>query len=335
MQLTEEIWIGVRCTGKKTVLAGGVLACLLSLSACGADDTVASYEKETYNTDLYRAELFAEDLCVTSQDVSVDGFSGDSTLHGAGLFNVTDRQVVYGQHLFDRLYPASTTKILTALVAIKNSNLDDVVTVSSTASASSFSWDASVAGIQTGDRLTMRDLLYGLMLPSGNDSAVAIAEYVGGTEEHFMEMVNAEAQNLLATGTHFVTPNGLHDENHYTTPYDLYLIFNECIQYEEFINIISAPSYTAQITGADGTVRSVTWEPTSFYARGEAALPTGANVIGGKTGYTGEAGNCLVLLDQAADGDYYISIVMGAQEKPLLYEDMTAMIDLIPAQQQE
>ena len=157
------------------------------------------------------------------------------------------------------------------MVAIKNSNLDDVVTVSSTASASSFSWDASVAGIQTGDRLTMRDLLYGLMLPSGNDSAVAIAEYVGGTEEHFMEMVNAEAQNLLATGTHFVTPNGLHDENHYTTPYDLYLIFNECIQYEEFINIISAPSYTAQITGADGTVRSVTWEPTSFYARGEAA----------------------------------------------------------------
>lgn len=325
----------MRCTGKKTVLAGGVLACLLSLSACGADDTVVSYEKETYNTDLYRAELFAEDLCVTSQDVSVDGFSGDSTLHGAGLFNVTDRQVVYGQHLFDRLYPASTTKILTALVAIKNSNLDDVVTVSSTASASSFSWDASVAGIQTGDRLTMRDLLYGLMLPSGNDSAVAIAEYVGGTEEHFMEMVNAEAQNLLATGTHFVTPNGLHDENHYTTPYDLYLIFNECIQYEEFINIISAPSYTAQITGADGTVRSVTWEPTSFYARGEAALPTGANVIGGKTGYTGEAGNCLVLLDQAADGDYYISIVMGAQEKPLLYEDMTAMIDLIPAQQQK
>ena len=88
--------------------------------------------------------------------------------------------------------------------------------------------------------------------------------------------------------------------------------------------------YPADYTGADGTVRSVTWEPTNFYARGEAALPTGATVIGGKTGYTGEAGNCLVLLDQAPDGDYYISIVMGAEDKPLLYEDMTAMIDQIP-----
>ena len=132
-----------------------------------------------------------------------------------------------------------------------------------------------------------------------------------------MEMVNEEAQSLMATGTHFVTPNGLHDEDHYTTAYDMYLIFNEAVKYDEFVEIISADSYTAQITGADGAVRSVTWEPTSFYARGAAALPTGATVIGGKTGYTGEAGNCLVLLDQAADGDYYISIVMGAEDKPL------------------
>ena len=117
-----------------------------------------------------------------------------------------------------------------------------------------------------GDLLTLRDLLYGLMLPSGNDSAVAIAEYVGGTEENFMEMVNEEAQNLMATGTHFVTPNGLHDEDHYTTAYDMYLIFNEAVKYDEFVDIISADSYTAQITGADGAVRSVTWEPTSFYA---------------------------------------------------------------------
>ncbi len=320
----------MKCTGKKLILAGGLSGVLLGLTGCGASNAVLSYEKENYNKNMYQAELFAEDLCVAGGDVSLDGFEGDSSLHAEGLFNVTDGEVIYGQDLFTRLYPASTTKILTALVAIKNSNLDDIVTVGSAGAASSFSWDASVAGLQTGDQLTMRDLLYGLMLPSGNDSAVAIAEYVAGTEEEFMEMVNEEAQSLMATGTHFVTPNGLHDENHYTTAYDLYLIFNESIKYDEFVDIISADSYTAQITGADGTVRSVTWEPTNFYARGEAALPTGATVIGGKTGYTGEAGNCLVLLDQATDGDYYISIVMGAEDKPLLYEDMTAMIDQIP-----
>lgn len=322
----------MKCTGKKIIAAGSILSVLLAVCGCGARElTVSSYEKEKYNKNVYQADLFAEDLCVTDQDVSLNGFQGDSTLHAEGLFNITDGTVVYGQDLFEKLYPASTTKILTALVAIENSDLEDEITVSSTAAATSFSWDASVCGIQTGDRLTMKDLLYGLLLASGNDNAVAIAEAVGGTEENFMKMVNEKAQELMATGTHFVTPNGLHDENHYTTAYDLYLIFNECIKHQEFVDIISSDSYTAQITGADGTVRSVTWEPTNFYARGEAALPTGAKVIGGKTGYTGEAGNCLVLLNQAEDGDYYISIVMGAQEKPLLYQDMTALIDQIPS----
>lgn len=321
----------MKCTGKKWTAVGSVMAVLVAVSGCGAQETVASYEKENYNKNVYQAELFAEDLCVTDTDVSLNGFEGDDTLHAEGLFNVTDGEVVYGRNLFEKLYPASTTKILTALVAIENSDMDQMVTVSSSAAATSFSWDASVCGIQTGDKLTMRDLLYGLLLASGNDNAVAIAEAVGGTEEKFMEMVNEKARELMATGTHFVTPNGLHDEEHYTTAYDLYLIFNECIKHQEFLDIISADSYTAQITGADGSVRSVTWQPTNFYAKGEAELPTGAKVIGGKTGYTEEAGNCLILLDKADDGDSYISIVMGAQEKPLLYQDMTDLIDQIPS----
>ena len=142
--------------------------------------------------------------------------------------------------------------------------------------------------------------------------------------------MNEQAQSLQATNTHFVSPNGLHDDDHYTTAYDLYLIFNECIKHEEFLNIISSSSYTADITGADGSVRQITWYPTSYYARGEAELPQGATVIGGKTGYTGEAGNCLILLDQDESGSNYISIVMGADSKPLLYEDMSAVINQIP-----
>ncbi len=112
----------MKCTGKKLILAGSLSAFLLGLTGCGADDAVLTYEKENYNKSLYEAELFAEDLCVTGGDVSLEGFEGDSSLHAAGLFNVTDGEVVYGQDLFTRLYPASTTKILTALVAIKNSS---------------------------------------------------------------------------------------------------------------------------------------------------------------------------------------------------------------------
>lgn len=83
-------------------------------------------------------------------------------------------------------------------------------------------------------------------------------------------MMNAEAKKLMATNSHFVNPSGLHDDNHYTTAYDLYLIFNECIKHDEFVKIINSSSYTAHITAADGTKRDVKWEPTNYYAKGEA-----------------------------------------------------------------
>ena len=124
--------------------------------------------------------------------------------------------------------------------------------------------------------------------------------------------------------------NGLHDENHYTTAYDLYLIFQACIQYEEFVDIISTKQYTVEIKGADGQTRRDNWEQTNFYATGEAALPQNALIVGGKTGTTKKAGNCLILLEKDSKDDPYISIVMGAGSKELLYQNMTALINGIP-----
>lgn len=320
----------MRCTGKFAAAFCAVLMGSILLTGCGTEPVVAKYESENYNNNLYEGHLYAEDLCVSSSDVSIDGFGGDSTLHAAALFDLDAQTVDYAYNIHERLYPASTTKILTALTAIMNCSMDEVVTVGKDGAASSFAIDASVCGLQEGDQLTMEALLNGLLLESGNDSAVAIAEYVGGSVENFVDMMNEQANSLLATNTHFVTPNGLHDDEHYTTAYDLYLIFNECIKHEEFVKIISASSYTAEITGADGTLRQDTWYPTNFYAKGEAEYPAGATVIGGKTGYTGEAGNCLILLDQDESGKSYISIVMGADSKPLLYDDMTAIINQIP-----
>lgn len=320
----------MRCIGKIAALFCTVLAGSFLFAGCGTEAVVAEYETENYNISLYEGHLYAENLCVSSSEVSMDGFSGDSSLHAAALFDLNNQRVDYAYNIHEKVYPASTTKILTALVAMNRCNMDDVVTIGTNGAASSFAIDASVCGLQEGDQLTMEALLNGLLLESGNDSAVAIAEYVGGSVEEFADLMNEQAEALMATNTHFTSPNGLHEDDHYTTAYDLYLIFNECIKHEEFINIISASSYTADITGADGTIRQAVWYPTSYYAKGEAELPYGATVIGGKTGYTGEAGNCLILLNQDETGNPYISIVMGAESKPLLYEDMSAIINQIP-----
>lgn len=321
----------MKCINKYITCICLVLGVGICLFGCGRNkDIVAEYEMTNYNISLYEGNLFSEDLCVSTDDISIDGFEEDSSLYASALFDVSDEKVVFADNIHERVYPASTTKILTALVTIENCSMDEIVTISNAAAAASFAADEQVCGLQEGDQITVEALLNGLLLHSGNDNAVAIAEYVGGDIEGFARLMNAKAKELMATNTHFVTPNGLHDDDHYTTAYDLYLIFNECIKHEEFVNIISASSYTADIIGADGSVRQLIWEPTSYYARGAAELPEGATVIGGKTGYTGEAGNCLVLLDEDSDGKQYISIVMGAEDKPLLYEDMTEIIDQIP-----
>ena len=320
----------MRCTGRWKRLFVLLPAAALTLTGCKAAPVVSEFETNVYNRNMYEGHLYAEDLCVSSTDVAMDGFYGDSSLHAEALFDVDDGQVAYGYHLHDRLYPASTTQILTALVAIERCSMDEIVTIGRSAAAASFDIEAQVCGLQEGDRLSMEALLSGLLLHSGNDNAVAIAEYVGGSIEGFADMMNEKARKLHATNTHFVTPNGLHNDDHYTTAYDLYLIFNECIRHEEFLNIIRSSYYTADITGADGSMRQITWYPTSYYARGEAELPYGASIVGGKTGYTGEAGNCLILLDEDETGKSYISIVMGADSKPLMYEDMSALINQIP-----
>lgn len=322
----------MKCIGRlKYVFMFSIISSIL-LTGCiiRPEPVISSYESENYNHSIYQGDLYTEQLCVSKEDVSIPSFNDDESLHAAALFNITDNTVEYANHIHDKLFPASTTKILTALVAMNTCDLDDIVTVSSAASASSFAADEQVCGLMEGDQLSLRALLYGMLLHSGNDNATAIAEYVGGDLDDFSEMMNAQAEKLLATNTNFITPNGLHDEDHYTTAYDLYLIFNECIKNEEFVDIISSSSYTAEITGVDGVTRQEIWEPTSYYARGVVSLPTGATVIGGKTGYTEQAGNCLILYDQDDQGKSYISIVMGADSKDLLYNDMSDIINEIP-----
>lgn len=289
---------------------------------------VEAYETLAYNTTVYQAELFATDLCVTNEEVEFESFYTNDDFPGALLFNLKEQEILYAEHVHERLYPASTTKLMTTYLALKYGKLSDMVTVSK--KAVDVPSDSSKAYLEVGDQLTLEDLLYSLMLPSGNDSAIAVAEHISGTTEEFVQLMNEEVQKIGATNTHFMNPHGYHDDEHYTTAYDLYLILNECIKYDEFVELISATKRAAVITEADGTQRNVTWSQSNKFVNGSRDIPKGVTIIGGKTGTTYEAGYCLVLYGKDSAGTPYISVIMGSTSSRNLYDNMYFLWAAIP-----
>ena len=269
---------------------------------------------------------FSENLCV-AEDTEIGMDTTDSFVaEGAGTFNLATNTVVYQKNIYEKLYPASTTKILTAYIALTYcADLNENVTVSEYAATQAS--DSSVCGVKAGDVITMRDLLYGLMLRSGNDAAIAIAEHISGDVDSFAELMNQEAAKLGAVQSHFVNPNGLPDANHYTSVYDLYLIFNEAVKNDTFLEIISTKSYDVTYLDAQGNTITHTWENTNQYLSGHYRTPEGFEIIGGKTGTTGEAGYCLVLYSKNAAGQPIISIVLKADGKSNLYLLMNEMLE--------
>lgn len=312
--------------------AGLILAAALLLGGCQAAGNAEAGEPAARVDAFYaslnddaRADTFAQELCVvTGAEPQPDGATD---AEAAAVFSVDGHEVLVQKHAFERLYPASITKIMTALVALKYGNLQDTVTVGDEAVITEAG--ASLCHIKPGDTLTMEQLLYGLMLPSGNDAGAAIAVHMAGSVEAFSEMMNEEARALGATDTHFVNPHGLHDEQHYTTAYDLYLIFKEAMEYPEFLKIIGTTSYTAQYTDGTGAPKTQEWKNSNKYLTGDTPVPEGLTVLGGKTGTTKAAGYCLILASEDTDGERYISVVLKAESRNNLYGDMTNIIQNI------
>ncbi len=300
----------------------------MMLEGCSAEKQQISYasiyETTEFNQNIYRGDFFAQNLCVTSQDIPLEAYQGYPEAHAAGLFDLNQRKVLYADRIHQRLFPASTTKVLTAYVALKYGNMDDIVTVSE--NAVTFDDDASLCWLQAGDQVSLYDLICGLTLASGNDAGVAIAEHLFGSEEAFAQKMNEEAWALGATNSHFTNAHGLHDENHYTTAYDLYLFFNAAILDQRYLDILAMKSYTGTLIGADGVVRNIEWRASNFYSSGAAAAPEGIRVLGGKTGTTDQAGNCVILYDEDLSGNPYISVLMGASDKAMLYDNMSQLL---------
>lgn len=218
----------------------------------------------------------------------------------ACLMNAVTGEVVFEKNSGERLPMASTTKIMTLLAALKKTSQDEVVTVSAAAAAT----EGSSAYIETGMRITMEALEYGLMLNSGNDAAVAIAEYISGDCGSFADEMNKLAKEIGAENTQFMNPNGLDQEGHYTTAYDLALITRYAMRDESFRRIVSAKIYTAGFVRADGT------EGSMEYINHNKLLGTLEGCTGVKTGYTKADGRCLVSAAQR-DGAEYIAVTLN------------------------
>lgn len=222
---------------------------------------------------LFISEIFCKNV-LCEEDIQLNAKS-------AVLIDGMSGRVLYGKNENDRMANASTTKIMTCIVALENSDSDDVVEVSDYAA----SMPDVQLNIRSGEKYYMKDLLYSLMLESHNDTAVAIAEAVGGSVEGFAEMMNSKAKSIGAFDTNFVTPNGLDAEGHYTTAYDLAKIARYALKNEKFIEVTNTKSYS--FSDIDGK-RSFTVNNK------DAFLDMMEGAVGVKTGFTGNAGYCFV-----------------------------------------
>lgn len=229
--------------------------------------------------------------------------------------------VLYGKNIDKQEYPASITKIMTVLLALENGNLDDTVTFSENA-VYSIEYGSAHLGLTAGEKLTLEQCLYGIMLASANEISNAVAEHIGGSVENFADMMNKKAEELGCVNTHFVNPNGLHDDNHYTCAYDMALITQAAMKYDKFREIIHTQEYSYPETNLVKEKR--------YFANHHGMLTDDSRAyegfIGGKTGFTDQAWNTLVSTAER-DGMLLISVVLHADGQDIEYGNTKTVLD--------
>lgn len=272
----------------------------------------------------------AYDNAVIAQGEEIDAANYNGC-YAAMLVNETTKDTIVAHNVHGRIYPASMTKIMTGILVMESIekgdiSLDDVVTLNRKVTFDD--WDAMASDLVGGCSLTVKNLLYGLMITSYNDCGVILAELIAGSESAFCDMMNKKAKEIGATNTHFVNCHGLHDDDHYTTAYDLYLIIKEFSKHDLAYVIDSLDTYDFTYTDADGNEQVVTIEPTNEFLTGEVNFPDGYSIGSWKTGTTEEALNCLIMeLKNDSTGEEYIALVAGADGKEALYSAMTELIN--------
>lgn len=242
-------------------------------------------------------------------------------IHGKAAITIDLKtgEIIYGKDIDKQMYPASTTKLLTALLLAENKNKSDMLTYTETAkSQPEYSLNTNLHPIDVGEKMSAEDAMDGLLLYSGNDVAYMIAENVGTDPKDFENKMNEKIQKLGLKNTHFITPNGLHDDNHYTTAYDLSVI-------------AKAASQNSWVKESMSKLKSTikTSKGTTFIIENRNKLLGQDGYIGGKTGYTDAAGRCLVAIKEK-NGRQILGVVMNSiydQNDTMVFEDMKKIMD--------
>lgn len=261
------------------------------------DNEVIDVNAEIISSDTYRKQIKTP----------------DTNSRACVVIDRNTSTILYGKNENQKRKMASTTKIMTATIIIENCNLDETIEISKKAAGTG----GSKLGLKTGDKITIRDLLYGLMLRSGNDAAVALAEYAGGSIEGFAELMNKKASALGLTSTHFETPHGLDSDKHYTTAYELAILSNYALNNTTFAQIVGTKEYTITINGFPKKISNT-----------NELLGNLNGVYGIKTGFTNGANRCLVTACKRNDMDI-ICVVLGADTKKFRTQDSIKLINYI------
>ena len=244
----------------------------------------------------------------------------------AFLIDNKTNKVLYSKNPDEKMFPASTTKIVTAILVLENCKLNDIVTATAEGLAS-IPEGYVTANISVDEQLTVEQLLELLLIHSANDAANVLAIHVGGTIANFVNMMNNKVYELNLSNTHFTNTYGLQDNNHYTTAYDLYLIFKEAVKYDTFVDTVSSKDYTMTYTTPKKTQINEYMQSTNYYLLNEFPVPEGVVMYGGKTGTTSMAKSCLILMTKNKKGERFFSVVLGAETKDMLYSSMSQLLE--------
>ena len=264
------------------------------------DDIDISYEIQNNQTNTIEAN---------SSDVSSLNINARSCI----VLDRLSKKILYGKNEYNKVKMASTTKIMTATIIIENCDLSKTIEVSKKAAGTG----GSRLGLKTGDKITIKDLLYGLLLCSGNDAAVALAESAGGSIQGFSDLMNKKAKELGLDNTHFESPHGLDSDEHYTTAYELALLTDYALKNSTFAQIVGTKNYTVTINGYPKNLSNT--NELLGYLNG---------VYGVKTGFTNGANRCLVTACKRNDMDI-ICIVLGCDTKKFRTNDSIKLIEYV------
>ena len=271
----------------------------------------------------------AEGLCLIENENQYDSALFQAGF--AGLFSDGTGEVLYAKNALEKMYPASMTKLMTALLVVENVEDLSVKTTLTDPEIFKLEDGASVAYLFPNGTYSISDLLYALFIPSGNDAANALAVHVAGSIPAFVEMMNRRAQELGMVNTHYANTHGMHAASHYTTAYDMYLLCRAVQKHEELLIYSTAKAHTIVCLREDGTEYEQSYRSGNSYLLGYTVPPSGVTIIGGKTGTTKEAGNCLTLIVTGSFGTTYVAVLGKCNGYESLYTQMNALLEKIPA----